>query len=221
MNTRLAGMAAVAALLGGYLAFDYFGPFLPSGSDDAAVRGTSLPRSAAVKLNPLQDLDPDSFEAIVNRPLFNPSRQPRPPEPVVAAPPPVVEQPPPEPPPPPPPQGPGPEDYKLLGVASGPDGRVAALRVASSGDVVYLRKGETIDSWSVVDVGDRSVAIGTQDSPVTYSLFASTDAAAAAGDGQTQPAQPPQGQPLPLPLPLPLPTPQPMPQQNTIPDTGG
>jgi len=141
--------------------------------------------------------------------------------------------PPPPPPPPPPPQGPNPEDYKLLGVSAGPDGRIAALRIAASGQVVYLRKGESVDSWSVVDVGDRTVAIGTEANPVTFSMF--TSETGDAGDEQMDGGAPAPAQPLPLPLPLPMPQvkkpPQPsgqpeMPEQYTlppdnIPDTGG
>ena len=231
MNRRLAGLATVAALLGGYLAFDGLPSFAPGGDEQPVTStSTSVPRTAEVKLNPLEGLDPESFTAIVDQPLFNPSRKPRPPVPVTPPAPeveqPVVEQPPP---PPPLPQGPGPEDYKLLGVSSGPEGRIAALRVAASGDVVYLRKGESVDSWSVVEVGDRSVAIGTPENRVTFSMFA------AGGPGSPDDADmggeaPAQGQPLPLPLPMPLPMPQPkqppgqpaLPEQYALPpDDGG
>lgn len=218
MNRRIAGLSAVAAILGGYLVFQNLGP---SPSDD----GSSTPAvvvaapTGTAKLNPLQDLDPTVFSAIVGRPLFNPSRQPRPQETVAAPQPPQVEQPPPPPPPPPAPDGPGPEDYKLLGVSSGPDGRIAALRIASSGDVVYVRKGESVDNWSVVDVGDRSVAIGSEDNPVTYDLFATVDQG---DDEQSAVPQPRQAQPLPLPLPMPQHAKPPgIPEQHTVPDTGG
>ena len=231
MNKRLVGLAAVAALLGGYLVVENIGSFHGPAGDDASLPAGTAARSGTVKLNPLQALDPQSFTAIDERPLFNPSRQPRPAEQPV-----VVQQPPPEPPPvaePPPaaPQGPGPEDYKLLGIAIGPDGRIAAVRIASSGEVVYVRKGEAVENWSVIDVGDRSVAIGTADNPVTYGMFAKADegSAPAAGGGA---APPQQAQPLPLPLPLPMPVPQPppqglpgkppLPEQHTVPpDTGG
>lgn len=229
MNKRLAGMTAVAALLGGYVAVEGLGLFQSPDSVNAPAAESAAARSEALKLNPLDGLDPESFTAIVDKPLFNPSRQARPAEPV-APPPveqPVVEQPPP---PPPPPQGPGPDDYKLLGVSLGPDGRIAALRVASSGEVVYLRQGESVDNWSVVDVGERSVAIGSPESPVTYSMFANTDAGSPDG-GPPAPAVGGQAQPLPLPLPLPLPMPKqqpqaqpgqpPLPEQYTLPDTGG
>ena len=217
MNRRLAGLATVAALLGGYLAFDGL-PSLAPGGGEQPVTSASVPRTAEVKLNPLEGLDPESFTAIVDQPLFNPSREPRPPVPVAPPTPeveqPVVEQPPP---PPPLPQGPGPEDYKLLGVSAGPDGRIAALRIAASGDVVYLRKGESVDSWSIVDVGDRSVAIGTPENPVTFSMFAA-GGSDSPGDAEMGGEAPAQGQPLPLPLPLPMPQPKQPPGQPGLPE---
>lgn len=217
MNRRLIGLATVAALLGGYLAFDGL-PSLAPGGGEQPVTSTSVPRTAEVKLNPLEGIDPESFTAIVDQPLFNPSRKPRPPAPVTPPAPeveqPVVEQPPP---PPPLPQGPGPEDYKLLGVSSGPEGRIAALRVAASGDVVYLRKGESVDSWSVVDVGDRSVAIGTPENPVTFSMFAAGEPGSP-DDAEMGGEAPAQGQPLPLPLPMPMPQPKQPPGQPGLPE---
>ena len=229
MNRRLVGLAAVAAILGGYLVFENIGSFRGPVGDDASVPAGTAARSGTVKLNPLQGLDPQSFAAILERPLFNPSRQPRPPEQPVVVQPPPAEPPPVVEPPPAAPQGPGPEDYKLLGVAIGPDGRIAAVKIASSGQVVYVRKGEAVENWSVIDVGDRSVAIGTADSPVTYDMFAKADGGSApAEDGGAMPPQ--QAQPLPLPLPMPVPQPQPqgqpgtppLPEQHTVPpDTGG
>lgn len=226
MNKRLAGLIAVAAVLGGYAAFEAIKPSTPDPDVAVPAAETTAARSADVKVNPLEGLDPQSFTAIIERPLFNPSRQPRPPAPVVT-PEPVVEQPPVEEPPPPPPQGPGPEDYKLLGVASGPVGRVAAVRVAASGEVVYLRKGDSLDSWSVIDVADRSVAIGTPETSVTYSLFATTDEGGQPPEGDDGSMMPPQGQGQPLPLPLPMPQPQQqpanpqIPEQHTVPGSGG
>lgn len=234
MNKRLVGLTALAALLGGYVAVEGIGSFPSGGGSEDAIVAAVAPRAAEVKLNPLDALDPESFTAIVDQPLFNPSRQPRPAEP--PPPPPVVEQPMAEPPPPPPPlpQGPGPDDYKLLGVSVGPDGRIAALRISDSGKVVYLRKGESVDSWSVIEVSDRSVAIGTPENPVTYSMFAATEDEPVGGEEDMGGGAPTQAQPLPLPLPLPLPVPQPkkqptpqpgqpaLPEQYSLPpDTGG
>jgi hypothetical protein len=197
VNRRLVGLGAVAAALGGYLVVENPSRFQP-GPAVTPVAGTAAPHApGTVKLNPLQDLDPQAYGNVLDRPLFNPGRRARPPEPE-PVPQPVVEQPVEQ--PPPPPQGPGPDDYKLLGVASGPDGRVAAIRIAASGQVVYLRKGGTIDSWTVLDVADRSVAIGTAENPVTFGMFANTDAAAGTPD-------PSAGQPPPPPLTSPLPQP--------------
>lgn len=232
VNKRLASLTALAAVLGGYVVVEGLGLFpAGSGGDEATVSAVA-PRAAQVKLNPLEGLDPGAFTAIVDQPLFNPSRQPRPAEP--PPPPPAVEQPVAEQPPPPPPapQGPGPDDYKLLGVAVGPDGPVAALRLVASGQVVYLRKGESVDGWRVIDVAERSVAIGTPENPVTFSMFAASDEDAdgddgmgddgmgddgMGGDGGMGGAAPAPAQSLPLPVPQPA-----LPQQFTPPpDTGG
>jgi len=234
VNKRLVWLTVLAAGLGGYVMFEGFGAYLPGGGGKESVVGAVASRTAPVKLNPLEGLDPESFTAIVEQPLFNPTRGPRPAEP---PPPPPVEQPVVEapPPPPPPPQGPNPEDYKLLGVSAGPDGRIAALRIAASGQVVYLRKGESVDSWSVVDVGDRTVAIGTEANPVTFSMFAADAGDADDVGGEMMDGSPPApAQPLPLPLPLPMPQvkkppaagQQELPEQYTLPpdnmpDTGG
>lgn len=223
MNNRLVGLTALAAVLAGYVGFEWFGMPGSTGGEDAPPAAVAPARTGTVKLNPLEGTDPKSFSAIAERPLFNPTRQPRPAE--VEPPPPPPEQPATEePPPPPPPEGPGPTDYKLLGVSSGPDGRVAALRITATGDVVYLRKGESVDRWSIVDVGERSVAIGNPESPVTFSLFENVDAAPAPGDqpDMTGGGAPPlQQQPLPLPLPMPAPAQQPgeppLPEQHTVP----
>lgn len=173
MNRRLVGLSALAAVLGGYAVVENTTLFQGSPPDARVAEVVAPHAPGTVKLNPLQDLDPQAYGNVLERPLFNPGRRARPPEPE-PVPPPVVEQPVVE--QPPPPQGPGPQDYKLLGVASGPDGRIAALRVAASGEVVYVRKGGTVDSWSVLDVGDRSVAIGTAENPVTFNMFENTEA---------------------------------------------
>lgn len=223
MNNRLVGLTALAAVLAGYVAYEGLGLTGPTGSGDAPPATVAPVRAGPVKLNPLEGIDPRSFPAIVERPLFNPSRQPRPAEPEAPPPPPdqsTIEEPPP---PPPAPEGPGPGDYKLLGVSSGPDGRIAALRVAATGDVVYLRQGESIDSWSVIDVGDRSVAIGKPENPVTFNLFENVDGATGGQPDMTGAGAPPlQQQPLPLPLPMPVPArpagEPPLPEQHTVPE---
>lgn len=193
MNRRLVGLSAVAVLLGGYLLSQNLG-LLQQNEGDVPVAVPAQRQPGTVKLNPLQGLDPKSSAAVLERPLFNPGRRPRPPVPL---PEPVVEQSVQE--PPPPLAGPGPEDYKLLGVAIGPEGRIAALRVTASGEVVYVRKGEPIDSWSVVEVSDRTVAIGKVESPVTFRMFEVPQPAV--GTGEAISVDPAQTEPLPKPLP--------------------
>lgn len=199
MNGRLVGLSVVAVLLGGYEVAQYVGPF--GGSETAPpVAVTAVQHQpGAVKLNPLEGLSPELFPSVVEHPLFNPGRMPRPPAPL-PEPAPIVEQPVEE--PPPAPTGPGPEDYKLLGVSSGPEGRVAAVRIAGTGEVVYLRKGEAIDSWSILDVGDRTVVIGTAETPVSFGMFDTTPGGAApAVDPGSVPVDPAQATPLPAPQP--------------------
>lgn len=179
MNLRLPLLISVAGLLGAYVAV---GDRL-SGSDPG--RGTSAdvampsaeapggtPPGRSQKLNPLEGLTPDSFGAVIERPLFNPGRAPRP----IEAPPPAPPAEEAQPPPAPVATGPNPQDFKLLAIASGPSGKVAALRLAASGEVLYLREGSTVDAWTVVTVDDRSLVIGTAEDNITLNLFEDEEA---------------------------------------------
>lgn len=191
MNSRIIALSGVAVLLGGFVLVDQFGlPDLFSRSSGAAqAQDAQASTGSGVKINPLQGLEPQSFAVIMDRPLFNPSRAPRPPEPV-AQPQPVVEQPVEQ--APPPPTGPNPGDYKLLGIAKGSSGGTAAIKVAASGEVVYLHQGQPIDSWTVIDIGPRFVKIGTPENPVSFSLFEDPNADGAPMDGGNMGDGPPQ-----------------------------
>lgn len=164
MNRRLLMLSSAAVLLAAFMmveraitlhAEESSGP--PPAVPSAAVDGPPL--------NPLQDLTPESFTAIVERPLFNPSRSPRPleqqaPPPVpVDTPPPVV------------PLGPRAEDFKLVGISSGPTGRIAALRLAAGGDVIYVQEGQPVQSWTALAINGTSVVIGSEQASITLSLF--------------------------------------------------
>jgi hypothetical protein len=196
MNRRLLLLIAVAVLLGSFLLFDR-GGLPPAGEREVSTpvaEYTPPPADAAgggqATLNPYQGLAERSFTNMLERPLFNPGRAGRPPEPVrteseVAAP-----ELPPEPP------APQAEDFMLVAVAAGPSGRVAAVRLASTGDVLYLRPGQPVDGWTVLAVNDRSVVIGTAERNVEVTLFDRDD---------TQ-AQEMQDAPLPGDPPLELPT---------------
>jgi outer membrane biosynthesis protein TonB len=190
MNSRLMLLTAAALALGA-LAYHQYKDYLPG------LGGSGGPRAPApaaiatggakpVELNPFAGLDPKSYASILERPLFNPGRQPRPPEPppeekLTPEPPP-----PPEPPPEPPPAGPNAGDYRLLGVSAGPDGRLAAVEVAATSEVIYVREGDAAGEWTVLEVGDRSVTIGSSENAVTLNLFENTEEPAS---GQDQPAE--------------------------------
>lgn len=210
MNSRLMLLTAAALALGA-LTYHQYKDYLPDFGSNGGARAPVPAEIAAggaapVELNPIAGLDPKSYASILERPLFNPSRQPRPPE----APPeetlmPEPELPPlpPEPAPEPPPAGPNAGDYRLLGVSAGPDGRLAAVEVASTSEVIYVRQGDTAGEWTVLEVGDRSVTIGSSENAVTLNLFENKEAPASEQDQTTEDDQtgeenPPPNSPIPM-----------------------
>lgn len=171
MNRRLLLLAATAAVLAAVVLLERV-DWPEAQRPDAAAQAPAAPSGEPVRLNPLAGLAQQSFPAVLERPLFNPGRAGRLPEPP-PPPPPVAEEPPP--PPPPEPQGPGAADFTLVAVSSGPSGKVAALRVAATGDVVYAREGQPVDGWTVLAIDDRSVVIGADGSGTEFKLFDSAD----------------------------------------------
>lgn len=175
MNRRLVLLISIAGLLGAYVAggelFTGSDPERATGTGDENQSGPAAPATASgpsAKLNPLEGLAPESFSAMLERPLFNPGRTPRP----VEAPPPPPPSPEETPPPPEPVvTGPNGQDFKLIAIAAGPFGRVAALRLAVSGEVLHLREGDRVNAWTVIAVNDRSIVIGTTENNVTLRLF--------------------------------------------------
>jgi hypothetical protein len=175
MNRRLLLLVSVAVVLALVLLFDR-GVAPPVETSEAPAPPVERPQASAEEgtvnqamLNPLQALDAGNFTAMLERPLFNPGRAERAPEPPPEPPPPPMEELPPE----MPPESPGPlaQDFTLIAVAAGPSGHVAAVRLAATGEVLYLREGQPVQSWSVMAVNDRSVVIGTAESSVELSLF--------------------------------------------------
>lgn len=186
MNKRLLLMSSVAVVLGGYVLLGEGGllaalwrPSAPVGEvapQQGGVANSGTPREG-VKLNPLQGLEAQAFPAIVDQPLFNPGRAPRPAEPPPPAPEPAPVA---EPEPAPQETGPVASDYKLLAVSTGPAGQVAALRLNQSSEVVFVRAGQDVQQWKVISVGPRSIVIGTPEQNVEISMF--DNANAPAGD---------------------------------------
>jgi hypothetical protein len=179
MNRRLLLLGSAALALGLVLLWDRGAfPPIPDGEVPVPVAEQPPPPAgespaAQALLNPLDGLQAESFTAMLDRPLFNPGRSARPPEPPPEPPPPPMEETPPEPPPAPP--GPLAQDFVLVAVAAGPSGHVAAVRLASTGEVLYLREGQPVMSWNVMKVNDRSVVIGTPESNVEITLFDSNE----------------------------------------------
>ena len=64
VNTRLVGLTAVAALLAAYMAVEWFGLSEPASNVEAPAASVTVIRSAAVKLNPLEGLNPDAFTSL-------------------------------------------------------------------------------------------------------------------------------------------------------------
>ncbi len=177
MNRRLLLLISVAVLLGSVLLFDGGGlwPAEEQGMSTPAADDTppsaDAPGGAQATLNPFQDLGTQSFTHMLERPLFNPGRAGRPPEPVQTVTEVAEPEPPPAPPEPPEPPAPQAEDFMLVAVAAGPSGRVAAVRLAATGDVLYLRAGQPVEGWTVLAVNDRSVVIGTPERNVEVIMF--------------------------------------------------
>jgi hypothetical protein len=181
MNRRLVLLSLTAAALAGYGIWldDSFGRisglFDPVGDAimaEAAVSPAEPPPAPVAKetaaLNPLHGLALSSLAAIVERPLFNPGRTPRPAAvAVVETPAPIeeVEAPPPE------DTGPNEGDFTLLAIASGPESRVAAVKLTATNEVVFLKQGQPVLNWEVLEVGDREISIGGKDKSIRLSLF--------------------------------------------------
>ena len=195
MNRRLILLGSVAALLAAFVLVDGQWPLSQLTGPETMDATPDAPPAAvpagSLELNPLEGLAAQSFTALHERPLFNPGRTPRPAEPPPPPPPPAPEEPPPPPPVVETPSGPNPEDFQLLAIAAGPKGRVAALRVSETGEVLYLREGQPVLNWTMLAVGDRKVTIGTPEASIDLGLFE------AGATGETAEAPEPQPEPPP------------------------
>ena len=193
MNRRLILLASVAMFLGAVLLLDQSRspapePVAAAGQDQPAE---PLDSGMGAPLNPLEALEAASFAATLESPLFNPGRAPRPQE--LPAEPSLPPEPPPE--MPVSATGPSADDFDLVAIAASPQGRVAAVRQASTGEVLYLREGQPLDAWRVLSLGDRAIVIGTPESSITLSLF--DDEPAGGGEAEQQAPQAPAGEAMP------------------------
>jgi type II secretory pathway component PulC len=151
-----------------------------------AAGAQSPPANAPVRsfaLPPLEELT-----ATRERPLFSPSRRPD------------VEAPGPE-------AGPVEESpdslpFELTGVVMGTDMAIAILRNRDTQETVQLRRGETLEDWSLEEVAPRHVVLRQEDRQVRLELFLPK------AEGSAAPPPPPSPSPVMRPNPNRLNTPQ-------------
>jgi hypothetical protein len=60
---------------------------------------------------------------------------------------------------------------ELTGIVNGPDRTYAILRSVATKEVVHLRKGETIEDWSVQEIGVRYVVLRRGAGSLRLELF--------------------------------------------------
>lgn len=117
-------------------------------------------------VNPLAAITVESMSAMVERPLFNPTRAP---------PPPVVEQPPPEPvaevETPVAEDTTGPQDFTLLGVSIKGGERFALVRYNKTNEIFRLKSGQYLSDWELRSVESKEIVIARNDAELTIRLF--------------------------------------------------
>lgn len=117
---------------------------------------------AAAPSNPVAAQSLEQLSAIVDRPLFSPSRRPPAPPP---APPPIVQAAEPPPPPPPPP------NLVLFGVVMDGEGARAVVRAGADKKTVRAQIGDEIDGWKVSQIEGRKVVLSLDGRFATFTLF--------------------------------------------------
>jgi len=140
---RAFGWIAAAGLVASLLAFLPSIPGLLQGFQPAPV-----PQVKAVTLLPVQEAEPfEAQEVLTRRPLFNAGRKPDPVSGPTSA------------------QTDGsaaqptdPAQYRLVGIAGDSVARLALIRKAD-GEIVTVRKGDSLEGWSVDEIDARGVSI--------------------------------------------------------------
>lgn len=142
----IAARLALLALLG-------MTPAVPSRAQDRATPALA---------NPVAALLLEQLSATRERPLFSPARrlpaapEPEPPPPVAAAPEPWAPVP----------------VLVLFGIVADQDGARAIVRTGASSGILRLRVGDTIEGWTVADIGRRDVTLRLGDRSESFGLFA-------------------------------------------------
>ena len=133
---------------------------LSASAFSAAARTEEQERSATALANPVAAQPLDQLSAILDRPLFSPSRRPPapPPPPVALAP---------DPPAPPPP----PPDIVLFGVVMDGEGARAVVRAGADKKILRAQIGDEIGGWKVSQIEGRRVVLSLDGRFATFKLF--------------------------------------------------
>jgi hypothetical protein len=124
-------------------------------------------------INPLGSLALESFKETVERPLFNQTRAPKPPQVMAEEPQDGPEE----------PQA-NADDFTLLGVVVTETGKTALLRFNKTNEVFRLKDGQTFSDWQVTEIGPRSIVIKKDDLTFPLKLFGSRAPAAVQQPGE-------------------------------------
>jgi hypothetical protein len=144
----------------------------------------------------------DDLSATRDRPLFSPSRRPRPSNVAVAVAPP---------PPPPPPEVPTPApNLTLYGTFESPTEVWASVQVQPDDKPITVRYGTIVAGWRVVDISRKQLVLARGDRTAVFKMFNPP----AASNGETPGSPPPMGQQF---HPPPAITPQPQPPAGPLP----
>jgi hypothetical protein len=133
---------------------------------------------AAAPSNPVAAQSLDQLSAILDRPLFSPTRRPPAPPPAPA---PIVHAAEPPAPPPPPP------NLVLFGVVMDGEGARAIVRAGADKKLVRAQIGDEIDGWKVSQIEGRKVVLSLDGRFATFTLF-SDDRGKSESAGASAPA---------------------------------
>ena len=171
--------------------------------------GKELAENTATNTAPETGLTPDTFALpgvseylqMVDRPVFMESRRPPPPK----------SEEPPEPPPPPPPEKATPVSFKVMGILSTPEGKMALIADAK-GKYKRLKVKDSLDGWQIAEIKSDRLLIQQGAFKEDLSLLKKQ------AKGATPPGIPTATSPN-APVPQPVRPAVPRPQRGTVPGT--
>ena len=167
--TRMNVLLVSAALLAAAAAVDWLlreAPAAPDATTAVASPGPTSARGVPVSLpdtiqpgdNPLGSMDAAAFSQMLQRPLFSPSRRPPAGLPVPEPQPVVVE-----------PQRQ--DGFRLIGILSTPEGRVAILRGDAGGEALKATVGMHAGPWSITGITRNAARLERDGEVVELRVF--------------------------------------------------